>query len=312
MRFLSAWGLAIVKPLTIATLFPSPYQRNVTRRYLLLLEGLTVTLSFVSCFVSDAGAALAGSAFFSSCSITAVTGISTGAAADHLGMDKGQHLIPSKFSSINQFAQFLQNFTQYLRDNYYLIKTNFNKEQTDIIVADIANMVNETIEMSNRCLDIILVDDNIPIPYQQVKKSLYNGDIKEFISLLNSIIKSIPYLIYKEKFNEGYFHSFFHVALTLIGMRPLSEVATSDGRIDMVIECPKAIYIMEFKYSPNDKDLSNDALDQIIDKKYYQPYIIQQKTIVGIGYSFEEKSRQITNYREETLYVPQIILDKLK
>ena len=231
---------------------------------------------------------------------------------DHLGMDKGQHLIPSKFSSINQFAQFLQNFTQYLRDNYYLIETNYNKEQTDIIVTDIANMVNEIIEMSNRCLDIILVDDNVPIPYQQVKKSLYNGDVKEFISLLNSIIKSIPYLIHKEKFNEGYFHSFFHVALTLIGMRPLSEVATSDGRIDMVIECPKAIYIMEFKYSPNDKDLSNDALDQIIDKKYYQPYIIQQKTIVGIGYSFEEKSRQITNYREETLYVPQIILDKLK
>ena len=229
---------------------------------------------------------------------------------DHLGMDKGQHLIPSKFSSINQFARFLQNFTQYLRDNYYLIEINFNKEQTDIIVADIANMVNEIIEMSNRCLDIILIDENVPIPYQQVKKSLYNGDIKEFISLLNSIIKSIPYLIHKEKFNEGYFHSFFHVALTLIGMRPLSEVATSDGRIDMVIECPKAIYIMEFKYSPNDKDLSNDALDQIKDKKYYQPYIIQQKTIVGIGYSFGEKSRQITDYRDEILYVPQIILDK--
>ena len=169
-------------------------------------------------------------------------------------------------------------------------------------------MVNEIIEMSNRCLDIILYDENVPIPYQQVKKSLYNGNIKEFVTLLNSIIKSIPYLIYKEKFNEGYFHSFFHVALTLIGMRPLSEVATSDGRIDMVIDCSKAIYIMEFKYSPNDKDLSNDALDQIKDKKYYQPYIIQQKTIVGIGYSFEERLRQITDYRDETLYVPQIIL----
>ena len=36
----------------------------------------------------------------------------------------------------------------------------------------------------------------------------------------------------------------------------------------MVIDYPKAIYIMEFKYSPNDKDLSNDALDQIKDKKY--------------------------------------------
>ena len=230
----------------------------------------------------------------------------------HLGMDKGQHLIPSKFSSINQFAQFLQNFTQYLRDNYNLVEINLNKEYTDIIVVDIATMVKEIIEMSNRCLDIILDDENVPIPYQQVKKSLYKGDIKELVCLLNSIIKSIPYLIYKEKFNEGYFHSFFHVALTLIGMRPLSEVATSDGRIDMVIDCPKAIYIMEFKYSPNDKDLSNDALDQIKDKKYHQPFILQQKPIVGIGYSFGEKSRQIMDYRDETLYVRQIILDKLK
>lgn len=229
---------------------------------------------------------------------------------DYLGIDKGQHLIPSKFSSINEFSTFLQKFTQYLRDNYSLVKKNFKKEHTDMIVVDIASMVNDIIAMSNRCLDIILYDGNVPIPYQQVKKSLYNGDIKEFVTLLNSIIKSIPYLIYKEKFNEGYFHSFFHVALTLIGMRPLSEVATSDGRIDMVVDCPKAIYIMEFKYSPNDKDLSNDALNQIKDKKYYQPYIIQQKTIVGIGYSFEEKSRQITNYRAETLYVPQIILDR--
>lgn len=232
-----------------------------------------------------------------------------GIIEDHLGMDKGQHLIPSKFSSINQFAQFLQNFTQYLRDNYYLIETNFNKEQTDIIVADIANMVNEIIEMSNRCLEIILVDDNVPIPYQQVKKSLYNGNVKEFISLLNSIIKSVPYLIHKEKFNEGYFHSFFHVALTLIGMRPLSEVATSDGRIDMVINCPKTIYIMEFKYSANDKDLSKVALEQIKSKKYHQPYIIQQKPIVGIGYSFGEGTREITNYRDETLYIPGIILE---
>lgn len=128
-------------------------------------------------------------------------------------------------------------------------------------------------ELINNSLKCIKLDGE-KTPYQQVKKSLYNGDIKEFISLLNSIIKSIPYLIHKEKFNEGYFHSFFHVALTLIGMRPLSEVATSDGRIDMVTNCPKTIYIMEFKYSPNDKDLSKVALEQIKSKKYHQPYII--------------------------------------
>lgn len=78
----------------------------------------------------------------------------------------------------------------------------------------------------------------------------------------------------------------------------------------MVIDYPKAIYIMEFKYSPNDKDLQRGCLDQLKDKKYHQPYILQQKAIVGIGYSFGEASRQITIYREETLYIPQIILDK--
>lgn len=232
-----------------------------------------------------------------------------GNVEDHLGMGKGQHLIPSKFSSVNQFAKFLQNFIQYLRDNYHLVESNFKGEQTDFIVVDIANMVNEIIEMSNRCLDVILNDDNVPIPYQQVKKCLYDNDIKEFVSLINSIIKSIPYLIHKEKFNEGYFHSFFHVALTLIGMRPLSEVVTSDGRIDMVIDYPKTVYIMEFKYSPNDKDLSKVALGQIKSKKYHLPYIIQQKPIVGIGFSFGEAAREITNFTDETLYQPELNLD---
>lgn len=234
-----------------------------------------------------------------------------GNVEDHLGMGKGQHLIPSKFSSVNQFAKFLQNFIQYLRDNYHLVESNFKGEQTDFIVVDIANMVNEIIEMSNRCLDLILNDDNVPIPYQQVKKCLYNGDINEFVSLINSIIKSIPYLIHKEKFNEGYFHSFFHVALTLIGMRPLSEVATSDGRIDMVIDCPKTVYIMELKYSSNDKDLSNVALNQIKSKKYHLPYIIQQKPIVGIGLSFGEAAREITNYENVSLYTPELNLCKM-
>lgn len=59
----------------------------------------------------------------------------------------------------------------------------------------------------------------------------------------------------------------------------------------------------------DDKDLSKLALDQIKSKKYHLPYIIQQKPIVGIGYSFGEGTREITNYRDETLYVPGIILD---
>ena len=59
----------------------------------------------------------------------------------------------------------------------------------------------------------------------------------------------------------------------------------------------------------DDKDLTRVALEQNKSKKYHQPYIIQQKPIVGIGYSFGEGTREITNYRDETLYIPGIILE---
>lgn len=49
---------------------------------------------------------------------------------DYLDIDKGQHLIPSKFSSINEFSTFLQNFTQFIYKNYYLVEKNFKKEYT--------------------------------------------------------------------------------------------------------------------------------------------------------------------------------------
>ena len=90
---------------------------------------------------------------------------------------------------VNKFFVVTNPKKNFMNPQNILERSKFNKEQTDIIVADIANIVNEIIEMSNRCLDIILVDENVPIPYQQVKKSLNNGDVKEFISLLNSIMR---------------------------------------------------------------------------------------------------------------------------
>lgn len=227
---------------------------------------------------------------------------------EHFSLINGQHLIPSRFSSIGQLCQFLQNFTKYLHNNYHLVESNIDGENTNEIVISIAKMVMEIINLSERCIEVSLEDDNIPISYQQLKRCLYSEDIQHFSDLLNSIIKSVPYLIRKNKFNEGYFHSFFHVALTMIGMNPLSEVATSDGRIDMVIDCPKFIYIMEFKYSPKDIDLSGVALKQIKDKKYHLPYIIQQKQIIGVGFVFGEEARQVTNYKKEVLYTPSINL----
>lgn len=64
---------------------------------------------------------------------------------------------------------------------------------------------------------------------------------------------------------------------------------TSDGRIDMFIECLNRVFLFEFKYSGDNKDRSKVALKQIKDKNYAESYYIKGKPIVGIGLSFTKK-----------------------
>ena len=48
-----------------------------------------------------------------------------------------------------------------------------------------------------------------------------------------------------------------------LGFIIVSEKETVVGRIDVAIEFPHVIYILEFKYSEEDKDESQTALKQI-------------------------------------------------
>jgi hypothetical protein len=59
------------------------------------------------------------------------------------------------------------------------------------------------------------------------------------------------------------------------------EVQTNNTRLDIVIELPTRIFIIELKF-----DLpAADGLDQIIHKEYMQKYIITGLPIIGVGMS---------------------------
>ena len=91
-------------------------------------------------------------------------------------------------------------------------------------------------------------------------------------------------------------------------MSPVSEAETSDGRIDMMIEFPNCIYIMEFKYSDDLTDRSQEALNQIKDKEYAKNYYIKGKTIEGVGMTFSKQSRNVERFVTERLYTPQVAI----
>ena len=225
---------------------------------------------------------------------------------DHLLVDANCHIIPSKFSSIPQLLQFLENFKRHINDRHFLIKENFNGEETDMIVVDMYKICQDIDQMVTRCLGIYMSDDNIPIPYQRAKSALSNNNVKLFVELMGSLIKNVPYNIHKEKLDEGYFHTIIHVITAVLGMNPVSETETSDGRIDMMIEYPNRIFIMEFKYAKDGKDRSKGALKQIKENKYAEAFYIKGKQIEGVGMSFSQKTRNIDHFKQECLYKPQI------
>ena len=224
----------------------------------------------------------------------------------HFSVCTNCHLIPSQFSSIAQVLQFLENFQQHIKNKYHLIEKNLKGEETDMIVVDMYKMCNDIDQMVTRCQSIYLTDDNIPIPYQQAQNALRSYNVKLFVELIGSLIKSVPYDIHKEKLDEGYFHTIVHVITSVLGMYPISEAETSDGRIDMMIEYPNLIYIMEFKYSPDNRDRSGEALKQIKDNKYAEAYLIKGKPIEGVGMSFSKESRNVDFFVQERLFTPSI------
>ena len=227
---------------------------------------------------------------------------------EHFAIEKGCHLIPSCFSSIPQLLQFLENFNNHIKRNYHLIERNLKGEETNMIVLEMYRMCNDIDQMVTRCQSIYLCEEYIPIPYQQAKSALRNNDVGTFVEMMQSLVASVPYNVHKEHLDEGYFHTIIHVITSILGMSPISEMETSDGRIDMEIEFPNRVYVIEFKYSGDDKDRSLEALDQIKEKEYAKSLYMKGKIIEGIGMSFSQKSHNIDTYTQERLYTPQTAL----
>ncbi len=118
----------------------------------------------------------------------------------------------------------------------------------------------------------------------QLKENFDNNDLENVFIDLNALFADIPYQIFDAK-KEKYYHSIVFLAFKMLGYYAVSEVSTSRGRIDAVVETKTTIYVMEFKVNGT----AQDGLDQIKEKKYADKYLNQKKKIILIGISFEEK-----------------------
>ena len=64
-----------------------------------------------------------------------------------------------------------------------------------------------------------------------------------------------------------------------------SEYSTSIGSIDLVLEFPNLIYVIEVKFNKSPQE----ALEQIKNRRYYERFLHQGKSIILLGLDFKRK-----------------------
>ncbi|WP_338399600.1 ATP-binding protein [Persicobacter psychrovividus] len=134
--------------------------------------------------------------------------------------------------------------------------------------------------------------------------AIIDNQLGDFEKAIKAMFASIPYNNYVQnninKF-EGYYASVIYAYLMALGLKTRTEEAISSGRIDMVMESPTHIYVVEFKVNAPkpEGDERGEALDQIHEKKYYEPYLNDGRKIVLIGMHFSEEEKNLNWFKPE-------------
>jgi hypothetical protein len=131
---------------------------------------------------------------------------------------------------------------------------------------------------------------------RDLNKAFLEKDLETVKTIINSILADLPSETYLKQ-SEGLYHGLIHLIFSYLGMLISSEVHSSQGRADAVVETPSDVFIFEFKFNKT----AQEAIEQIKTKKYSSKYQNSGKNIVGIGVNFDNETKQIDDWLEENL-----------
>lgn len=121
-------------------------------------------------------------------------------------------------------------------------------------------------------------------------QELRTGDVDSFLTRLKAFFAGIPYELNEEC--ERYYQTIFYLVFNLMGQFTEVEVHSARGRADAVVKTPKYIYVFEFKLSGT----AEQALQQIEEKGYAQPYQADMREVIQVGVEFSAEKRNISRW----------------
>jgi hypothetical protein len=118
-----------------------------------------------------------------------------------------------------------------------------------------------------------------------------NGRPDDFMQRLQTMFSDTDYKIVGKM--ELYFQNAMYVVFKLMGFYTDVERTTNRGRIDVLIKTKDYIYVMELKLDGS----AEEALQQIEEKGYAQPFAQDKRKLYKIGVNFSSETRGIEDWK---------------
>ena len=122
-------------------------------------------------------------------------------------------------------------------------------------------------------------------------EDIRTGNVEMLMRRFTAFFADMDYQIMGN--DELYFQNTMYVMLKMIGQQVQVERYTSNGRIDVLIQTDKYVYIMELKRDKN----PDDALDQIDEKGYDWPFLADDRKVFKISANFSTKNHRLENWK---------------
>ena len=121
-------------------------------------------------------------------------------------------------------------------------------------------------------------------------RALYNDDLNEMLRLLQEYLLTIPQC---DNTNyEGHYQQMLYVIFSLLGRYVDVEVRTPKGRVDMVMNSGKALYLFELKLNKS----AEAAMNQINLKNYPSRFALTGLPIIKVGINFNSETHTIEDW----------------
>ena len=134
-------------------------------------------------------------------------------------------------------------------------------------------------------------DNKNTFAVSQFIKDVRSGDAEGFMHRLQDFFAGGDYQVVGN--TEKYFQNTLYVFFRLLGFYVNVEWHTSNGRMDVLIQTPDYIYILELKVNQT----AAAALQQIEEKGYALPFASDPRQLFKIGINFQTETKLIDDWQ---------------